>query len=161
MTEDLSQVGPNSSTGPALTGRPLWTAAAKLLRRPSVILMLAVGLLLSRGITKGEPFYNNDETRHIMNGVFIRDLLVDRPLAHPLSYAYEYYAKYPAISIPHWPPLFYFVEALFFLTFGISVWASRLAILGFALLGAYFWYRIAERYGPRSRALLSAFCFLP
>ena len=125
--------------------------------------MLAVGLLLSRGITKGEPFYNNDETRHIMNGVFIRDLLVDRPLAHPVIYAYEYYAKYPAISIPHWPPLFYFVEALFFLTFGISVWASRLAILGFALLGAYFWYRIAERYGPRSRALLSAFvfCLLP
>jgi len=125
--------------------------------------MLVVGLLLSRGITKGEPFYNNDETRHIMNGVFMRDLLVDRPLAHPTNYAYEYYAKYPAISVPHWPPLFYFVEALFFLIFGISVWASRLAMLGFALLGAYFWYRIAERYGPRSRALLSAFvfCLLP
>lgn len=122
-----------------------------------------MGLLLSRGITKGEPFYNNDETRHVMNGVFVRDLLVDRPLVHPLTYTYEYYAKYPALSIPHWPPLFYLVEALFFLIFGISVWASRLAILGFAVLGAYFWYRIAERYGSRSRALLSAFvfCMLP
>ena len=159
----MSQIGPNSSTVPAPKGRPLWAGASKLLRRPSVILMLAVGLLLSRGITKGEPFYNNDETRHIMNGVFIRDLLVDRPVAHPLNYAYEYYAKYPAISIPHWPPLFYLVEGLFFLVFGISVWASRLAILGFALLGAYFWYRIAERYGPPSRACLSAFvfCLLP
>ncbi len=159
----MSQVGTNSSAVSPLTGQPIWTGAAKLLRRPSVILMLAIGLLLSRGLTKGEPFYNNDETRHIMNGVFMRDLLVDRPVAHPLNYAYEYYAKYPAISIPHWPPLFYFVEALFFLTFGISVWASRLAILGFALLGAYFWYHIAERYGPRSRALLSAFvfCLLP
>jgi len=135
----------------------------KHVRRPLGILLLLVGLLLSRGITKGEPFYNNDETRHVMNGVFLRDLLVDRPLAHPLTYAYEYYAKYPAISVPHWPPLFYVVEALFFLIFGISVWASRLAILGFALLGAYFWYRIAERYGPRPRALLSTFvfCLLP
>src|SRR5258708_22926644 len=163
----MSKSGPNLSsltidTAP-LTRQSCPTRLAELLRRPSVIMILIVGLLLSRGITKGEPFYNNDETRHIMNGVFIRDLLVDRPLAPPLSYAYEYYAKYPAISIPHWPPLFYFVEALFFLTFGISVWASRLAILGFALLGAYFWYRIAERYGPRSRALLSAFvfCLLP
>jgi 4-amino-4-deoxy-L-arabinose transferase-like glycosyltransferase len=131
--------------------------------RTPVILILVVALLLSRGITKGEPFYNNDETRHVMNGVFMRDLLVDRPVAHPLNYAYEYYAKYPAIAVPHWPPLFYLIEGLFFLVFGISVWASRLAILGFALLGAYFWYRIAERYGSSSRALLSAliFCLLP
>lgn len=97
-----------------------------------------------------------------MNGVFIRDLLVDRP-SHPVQYAYEYYAKYPAIAPPHWPPLFPFVEALSFLVLGISVWVSRLAVLSFALLGAYFWFRIAERYGPRSRALLSAliFCLLP
>lgn len=143
--------------------RSSWTSAAEWVRRPPVLLIVVVGLLLVRGITKGEPFYNNDETRHIMNGVFFRDLLVDRPLAHPFAYAYEYYAKYPAISVPHWPPLFYLVEALFFLVFGISVWASRLAILGFALLGAYFWYRIAAMYGTRSRAWLSAFvfCLLP
>jgi len=163
----MNQSGPNLSSMPIDTAplirQSYRTRLAELLRRPSVVLIIIVGLLLSRGITKGEPFYNTDETRHIMNGVFMRDLLVDRPLAHPLTYAYEYYAKYPAISIPHWPPLFYFVEALLFLIFGISVWASRLAILGFALLGAYFWYRIAERYGPRSRALLAAFvfCMLP
>lgn len=163
----MNQSGPNLAsvtidTAP-LIPQSYRTRLAELRRRPSVILIIIIGLLLSRGITKGEPFYNNDETRHIMNGVFVRDLLVDRPLAHPLTYAYEYYAKYPAISIPHWPPFFYFVEAVFFLIFGISVWASRLAILGFALLGAYFWYRIAERYGPRPRALLSAFvfCLLP
>ena len=163
----MSQSGPESSTitldtAPPIS-RPPWIKAVELLLRPPVILILVLGLLLSRGITKGEPFYNNDETRHLMNGVFVRDLLIDRPVAHPLNYAYEYYAKYPAIALPHWPPLFYFVEGLFFLAFGISVWASRLAILGFALLGAYFWYRIAERYGSRYRALVSAliFCLLP
>ena len=163
----MNQSGPNLSST-TIDSAPLIRQSyrARLtewLRRPSVILIIIVGLLLSRGITKGEPFYNNDETRHVMNGVFLRDFLVDRPVTHPLNYAYEYYAKYPAIAVPHWPPFFYFVEGLFFLVFGISVWASRLAILGFALLGAYFWYRIAERYGPRSRALVSAlvFCLLP
>jgi len=147
----------------APTSRGFWNKAVELVSHPPVILILVIGLLLSRGITKGEPFYNNDETRHVMNGVFMRDLLVDRPVAHPLNYAYEYYAKYPAIAVPHWPPLFYLVEGLFFLVFGISVWASRLAILGSALLGAYFWYHIAERFGPPSRACLSAFvfCLLP
>src|SRR6266478_6218741 len=113
----MNQSGPNLSSMPIDTAplirQSYRTSFAELLRRPSVVLIIMVGLLLSRGITKGEPFYNTDETRHIMNGVFMRDLLVDRPLAH----------------------------------------------LGFALLGAYFWYRIAERYGPRSRALLAAFVF--
>lgn len=163
----MTQSGPERSTITLDTippgSRSPWTKAVELVSHTPVILILVVGLLLSRGITKGEPFFNNDETRHVMNGVFMRDLLVDRPVAHPLNYAYEYYAKYPATALPHWPPLFHFVEGLFFLVFGISVWASRLAILSFASLGAYFWYRIAERYGPRSRALTAAlvFCLLP
>ena len=128
-----------------------------------LILLLLVALLLARGLAGGEPFFNVDETFHTMNGVFIRDALADRVVSHPMQYAKEYYAKYPAVKMPWWPPFFAFVEGLFFLVFGISVWVSRLAILFFALLSAYFWYRIAERFGPRSKAFSSAliFCLLP
>lgn len=140
-------------------GLSVVSRAAALLLRPPVILLLVVALVVSRGITQGEFHFYTDETRHAFNGVFFRDLLTDLPLKHPLQYAYEYYAKYPAIAIPHWPPLFHFVEGVFFLVFGISVWVSRLTVLGFALLGVYFWYRIAERQGPRSRAFLSALIF--
>ncbi len=128
--------------------------------RPQVILFLLVVLVGSRDITQGEFHFYTDETRHAMSGVFFRDLLLDFPVRHPIQYAYEYYAKYPAIAVPHWPPLFYVVEALFFLAFGLSVWASRLAVLSFGLLGAYFWYHIAERQGPRSRAFLSTAIFV-
>ncbi len=127
--------------------------------RPHWILLLLVTIVLSRGMTKGEPSYANDETRHVMNGVFMRDLMTDRPLKHPMQYAYEYYSKYPALSLPHWPPFFPFVEGLFFLVFGISFWASRLAALTFSLVGIYFWYRIAEEHGRRSRAFFSALIF--
>jgi len=81
------------------------------------------------------------------------------PLKNPMQYAYEYYAKYPAVALPHWPPFFAFVEGVFFLLFGISVWAGRLTVLAFSLLGVYFWYRIAEQHGPRSQALLSGLIF--
>ena len=123
--------------------------------RPPVILLVLVTLVISRGISQGEFFFYYDEMSHAMNGIFFRDFLVDFPWRHPMEYAVQYYAKYPAISFPHWPPLFHFIEGLFFLVFGLAPWISRLAVLGFALMGAYFWYRIAERLGPQYRAFLS------
>ncbi|HWQ03480.1 MAG TPA: glycosyltransferase family 39 protein [Candidatus Nitrosotenuis sp.] len=124
-----------------------------------LVLLAAVGIIVSLGIHVGEFHFFGDEMRHAMSGVFFRDLLVDFPWRNPVQYALEYYAKYPALGILYWPPFFYFVEGLFFLVFGINVVASRLSILAFALLAVYFWLRIAERNGPRYRAYLSALIF--
>lgn len=123
---------------------------------PPVMLLVIVTLVAGRGIARGEFFFYGDEMRHAMNGVFFRDFLMDLPLRHPVQYVYDYYAKYPALAFPHWPPLFHLIEGVFFLVLGLSPWVSRLVILCFALLAAYFWYRIAERFGPRYRAFLSA-----
>jgi Dolichyl-phosphate-mannose-protein mannosyltransferase len=124
--------------------------------RPVNALMALIGVVLLKGIGRGEFYYWRDEMHHAMDGVFFRDFLVDLPLHHPIQYAYGYYAKYPAVSLPHWPPLFAVIQGLFFLAFGLSPWVSRLAILSFALMGVYFWYRIAERLGPGYRAFLSS-----
>ena len=123
------------------------------------ILLLVVGLVISIGITRGEFHFNGDEMRHAVTGVFFRDLLADRPFEDPRQYVYDYYAKYPALGLAHWPPFFHFVEGVFFLIFGISAVTSRLTVLFFSLLGVYFWYRIAEREGSRYRALAAAFIF--
>jgi hypothetical protein len=123
------------------------------------LVLLVVGLIISIGITRGEFYFFGDEMRHAMTGVFFRDLIVDHPWRNPVQYAYEYYAKYPALGLMYWPPLFHSVEGLFFLVFGISVLASRLTILAYALVGVYFWYKIAEREGPQPRALASTFIF--
>src|ERR1700686_205819 len=56
-----------------------WTRYLQPLLRPHWLLLLLVALVLSHGITRGEPFFSNDETRHAMNGVFMRDLMVDMP----------------------------------------------------------------------------------
>ena len=92
--------------------------------RPPVILLILVTVVLSRGITQGEFFYYHDEMRHVMNGVFFRDFMSDLPRRHPLQYVYEYYAKYPALAFPHWPPLFHFIEGGFFLLLGLAPWAA-------------------------------------
>jgi Dolichyl-phosphate-mannose-protein mannosyltransferase len=123
--------------------------------RQPVILLSLIAAVISRGISQGEFFFYYDEMFHAMNGVFFRDLISDFPVRHPLEYAFQYYAKYPSVKILYWPALFHLVEGLFFLVFGLAPWVSRLAVLSFALMGAYFWYRIAERLGPQSRAFMS------
>lgn len=111
---------------------------------------------MSLDIHEGELHFNSDEMRHAFTGVFMRDLMVDRP-GDPISYAYQYYAKYPALGVPHWPPFFYGVEGIFFLLFGISAVTSRVVILLFALMGVAFLYGVALQMGPSYRAALAAF----
>jgi hypothetical protein len=143
-------------------GRSSWLKSSLLpflASRPIFPLLLAVGGIIAVGIGGGEFHFHGDETRHAVTGLFFRDAFVDLPWKDPLRYAYEYYAKYPALGLVFWPPLFHVVEGVFFLVFGISVISSRLAVLSFALVGVYFWYRIAETQGTRSLALLSTFVF--
>ena len=141
---------------PTVPARSIVEYLIEVLCRPSVLLIVLTAAVASQGISQGEFFFHTDEMYHAMNGLFVRDFLVDHPIHHPVQYAYEYYAKYPAVALPHWPPLFYIAEGIAFLVFGISPWASRLVVLGFATLAIYFWYRIAVPLGPRYRAFLSA-----
>src|SRR5262249_50640116 len=119
------------------------------LRLRSALLPLAVPLLLTfiiaRGISKGELDYNVDEAQHGVTGLFFADFLSDRPLAHPVQYAYHYYAQYPALGFVHWPPLFHFCEGVLFLLLGPSVIAARLTVLLFALLGSVFWFKLVSK----------------
>ncbi len=124
-----------------------------------LLLLSVVVLATVIGYRPDEFHFTSDETRHAVTGLFFRDALADRPLANAKQYVYEYYAKYPALGIPHWPPFYYFVEGLFFLLFGISLLSARLSILLFALLAAYFWQRIAAAQGPPHRAWFAALIF--
>ena len=123
------------------------------------IVLLLLALLCvpwMREIAKGEVNPLSDEASHIINGVFVLDFMRDLPLSWPMQYAREYYAKYPSVSIGHWPPAFYLVEAVFFAIFGFSIWVSRLAVLPFALAGAVFLYKIVRYYARPELAFASA-----
>ena len=124
-----------------------------------VFICFLMMILYAMDISKGELFYNNDETRHAFTGVFIRDLISDLPL-NPLQYTYEYYAQYPALGIIHWPPFFYFVESIFYFIFGISVVSGRMAVLFFALIGIIFWYKLVLKMHNKNIAFFSAIILL-
>ena len=111
----------------------------------------------------GEPFYNNDETRHVMTGVFFRDFLGDFPIAHPRDYVIRYYLQYPALGFPLWPPMFHFTEGLFMALFGTSFLVSKAVVLAFAGLACFYMFLLVRRtHGGEVAALaLPLLAFTP
>ncbi|PZO18581.1 MAG: 4-amino-4-deoxy-L-arabinose transferase [Burkholderiales bacterium] len=89
----------------------LWGAA--------LAIMVVVALLFLQA-PHGGAFYWSDAPRHALNGVFVKDLLLDLPLDDPAGYAYRYYAQYPALTILFYPPLFYAISAPFYALLGVS-----------------------------------------
>jgi hypothetical protein len=107
--------------------------------------LLAVAALVAlRAIgdsTLGVP----DADRILMDGVFVRDFLHDLPLWDVYSYAVDYYAQYPALSIGYRPPFFPLFEGIANAAFGIEQWSSRLALTGFWLAGLAGWFLLVRR----------------
>jgi Dolichyl-phosphate-mannose-protein mannosyltransferase len=121
-------------------------------------------LAMTRGMRIGEFSYNVDETQHAVTGLFVADLIRDRPVSHLFQYVYEYYAQYPALSgVLHWPPLFYVFEGFSFLILGPTVLAARLTVLAFALAGITFWFLLVWELQNEWMAAAAALllCVLP
>jgi 4-amino-4-deoxy-L-arabinose transferase-like glycosyltransferase len=116
--------------------------------KPAALLaavLLVIGIAHALVWQPSEPFFNNDETRHVMTGVFVRDLLVDLPLDRPRAYAVERFVQYPALGLIVWPPLFYGVEGLFMLVFGTSFLVAKAAVWLFAAVACTFLFLLVRR----------------
>ncbi len=88
---------------------------------------------------------DTDAARHAMNGAFIYDMIRFGRVAHPVDYGREYYAHFPALSLPFHPPVFPTIEALFFAVFGVNIFASRLAVALTAGVCTLLLYRLVEK----------------
>jgi hypothetical protein len=100
-----------------------------------------------------EPWFNNDETRHFMTGVFFHDWLAS-PTTHVKSFATQYYLQYPALGILVWPPLLHFIEGCWMQLFGIGFESTRYLILFFLGVSLYFIFGLYRLYFDRVRSLL-------
>jgi hypothetical protein len=123
-----------------LAGGP--TTRASALDRMLLCTALVIAVMFgARGIsTEAITSLQGDMPRYLMDGVFLRDFLASGPgvsWSGMLDYAQHYYARYPALSIGHHPPLLPLSLVPFFVTFGVSIASGRLAILAFFLLAVW------------------------
>ena len=132
---------------------PAWFAPGArntLLGRILAAAALAAGLWVSSdGITsEGAYFSQGDAARYLMNGVFLHDLIRSDVLLDPASlmtHAERYYARYPALSLGHHPPLLPASLVPAMLTFGVSVFSARLTLVAFFLLAVWLTYKVTSQ----------------
>jgi hypothetical protein len=129
----------------------------------AILAALVVGLFMTTP-TDGD-FWWYDSSRHAMNGVFIRDFLLEGGLRHPIRFASAYYQQYPAINIGFYPPLFYITSAPFLAVFGASHAVSQAVVHLYALaagiLAYLFCVRVMERDRLSALAVAVAILALP
>ncbi|MET0104959.1 MAG: glycosyltransferase family 39 protein [Sedimenticola sp.] len=107
-------------------------------------LFLIVAILFITGAPTGGAFSWPDSPRHALNGAFVMDLIRDMPFDDPTGYAYNYYSQYPALTILFYPPLFYFVLAIFYSILGVSQEVALLVVFIFYVTLAYGTYFLAR-----------------
>jgi hypothetical protein len=103
-----------------------------------------------------EPFYNVDETRNVMTGVFFHDLAVDHPIQRPVGYTIDYYLQYPALGLLLWPPFFHAVLGSVMLVFGTSVAVAKGVILVFSLVSCDYFFRLVRHTHGVTTALVAS-----
>lgn len=118
--------------------------------RIGLVLALVAGTLIStRSITSEDAVsLQGDMPRYLMNGVFLYDALGEAPWTPgpALDYAQRYYARYPALSLGHHPPLVAVGLVPFYAVFGVSIFSARLAIVVCFLAAIIFLFLLVRRY---------------
>ena len=106
-------------------------------------------LIGSRGITgEGAVSQMGDMPRYVMDGVFLYDALragAEWTLDGAVHYAQHYFARYPALSLGHHPPLLPISLVPFYAILGVSVVAARVAVITFFVLSVVLLYTLARR----------------
>jgi len=121
--------------------------------------ILAIGIAHAAVYQASEPFFNNDETRHVMTGVYFRDALHDLPVRSLRDYTIKYFLQYPALGLLVWPPFFYFVEGLWMSIFGTSLIMAKALIGFFAALACVYLFRLVCWTHDVARAAIAVLIF--
>lgn len=91
------------------------------------VLLIAAQLL---GAFSAE-FWGSDEASHVVTGIMVNQYLVRGMWEGrgAMEFAKDYFSHYPYFAIGHWPPVFYFFEAVWIALAGLS----RTSIVLFAV----------------------------
>jgi len=139
------------------------TPAPVLRARLGLAAVCLVAVILgSPGLTsESSVTLHGDMPKYLMNGVYMLDVLHDRPFDSVntfVDYTRLYFARYPALTLGHHPPLLSAAEVPMFAVFGVSVVSARFIVLS-AFVGAValLYALMNELYGPTAALLAGIF----
>lgn len=119
------------------------------------VCLLAFGAFHWWSAPRGGDYWWPDSSRHMLNGVFVRDALRALPFAHPMEWAQNYYDQYPALTIGFYPPGFAALLGTTFLVAGAThAVAQAFLTLSFLLLALSTGF-IARSQGGTSSGVIA------
>lgn len=129
--------------------------------RAGLIAVCALAAVLGAAGFGNEGYVSlqGDMPRFLMNGVFLLDTIRDFPFSSvdtAVGYAEHYYARYPALSLGHHPPLLPLAEVPIFAIFGVSVTAARVLPLMSLVAAVGLLYQLVEELYSRTPAFFAA-----
>src|SRR5436190_12255207 len=111
-------------------------------------LVIIVLMQLWSGTYRSEFAGYPDEGAHYVTGLMVHDYIVGGRLASIENFAKNYYLHYPKVSIGHWPPFFYLVQAAWTLVFPSSRASLLLLMACITVIAAFALYRtVASEMG--------------
>ncbi len=118
----------------------------------------------ARGITdEASVMLGGDMSRYAMNGVYMYDLIASGGVGSVDSLvadAERYYARYPALSLGHHPPLPSITLLPFYALFGVSMVAARMSALAFFVLAVWQLYALGRRLSSWQVAAWATLLFI-
>jgi hypothetical protein len=103
---------------------------------------------------------NFDEALHFMNGLLVRDYLVEGLGQNPIAFAENYYLSYPKIAPGMWPPAFHVALGLFLLPHWPPHAAALLFLAAITAWAAWRLYRMVVLFASRTTAIMAGLLFL-
>lgn len=117
------------------------------------VLFVALGCVIYLLCPTDGDFWWFDSSRHAMNGVFLRDLILEGGLRNPVDFARSYYERYPALTLGFYPPLLALSMAPWLMIFEPSHAVCQAVIVSYAAAGAFLVYLISLRFADTLSAV--------
>lgn len=103
---------------------------------------------------------HGDEPSHFLSGVLIHDYLASGFHQRPMEFARRFYTHIPFMAIGHWPPLFYLLEGVWMLAFGVSRSSGLLLMWLLTLVAGLLVFRFVAPRNGSVMGLAAALAFL-
>ncbi len=118
-------------------------------------LLVVAGLAFATSPLDG-GYWWSDAPRHALNGAFLLDAARAMPIGRAVEYAHDYYLRFPALTLPFYPPLVHLVMALAYAVFGVSPLVAQAVVAAFHLGLLVAAYALARRWLARPYAFAAA-----
>jgi hypothetical protein len=101
-----------------------------------------------------------DQAKHFTSGVMVYDYLRTAPGSNPIRFVESFEVQYPLIAIGHWPPMYYAVQALFYIVAGPFILSAQVLSALTAASLALLVFLSLRRHTGNGIACIGASCFL-